>query len=123
MNSAKRPIAVLFLSSLYIAVGTIGFAVNFPKLIALQQDSIWIELTELLALLAGAFMFRRRNWARWLALVWMAFHVAISFPVVRQVVTHSIIFALIAWVLFRPDARRYFTQLKPDYEKQAGGRP
>jgi len=49
-------------------------------------------------------MFRGRNWARWLALVWMAFHVAISFPVVRQVVTHSIIFALIAWVLFRPDA-------------------
>ena len=61
-------------------------------------------------------MFRGRNWARWLALVWMAFHVAISFPVVRQVVTYSIIFALIAWVLFRPDARRYFTPLKPDYE-------
>ena len=116
MNSAKRPIAVLFLSCLYIAVGTIGFVVNFPKLIALQHESIWIELTELLALIAGAFMFRARNWARWLALVWMAFHVAISFPVVRQVVTHSIIFAVIAWVLFRPDARRYFTPLKPDYE-------
>ena len=41
-------------------------------------------------------MFRGQNWARWLALLWMAFHVAISFPVVRQVVTHSIIFALIA---------------------------
>ena len=116
MNSATRPIAVLLLSCLYIAVGTIGFVVNFPKLIALQHESIWIELTELLALIAGAFMFRGRNWARWLALVWMAFHVAISFPVVRQVVTHSIIFALIAWVLFRPDARRYFTPLEPGYE-------
>ena len=116
MNSARRPIAILLLSCLYIAVGTTGFVVNFPKLIALQQESIWIELTELLALLAGAFMFRGRNWARWLALVWMAFHVAISFPVVRQVITHSIIFALIAWVLFRPDARRYFTPLKPDCE-------
>jgi len=109
MNSARRPIAVLCLSCLYIAVGAIGFIVNLPKLRALQPESIWIELTELLALIAGAFMFRGRNWARWLALVWMAFHVAISFPVVRQVVTHSIIFALIAWVLFRPDARRYFT--------------
>jgi hypothetical protein len=116
VNSARRPIAVLFLSCLYIAVGTIGFAVNFPKLIAVQRESIWIEPTELLALIAGAFMFRGRNWARWLALVWMAFHVAISFPVVRQVVIHSIIFALIVWVLFRPDARRYFTPLKPDYE-------
>ena len=116
MNSGKRPIAVLLVSCLYIAVGTIGFVVNFPKLIALQPESIWIELTELLALIAGAFMFRARNWARWLALVWMAFHVAISFPVVRQIVTHSIIFALIAWALFRTEARRYFTPLKPDHE-------
>jgi hypothetical protein len=116
MNSARRPISVLFVSCLYIAVGTLGFVVNFPKLIALQHESLWIELTELFALVAGAFLFRGRNWARWLALVWMAFHVAISFPVVRQVVIHSMIFALIAWVLLRPDARRYFTRLKPDYE-------
>ena len=54
----------LFLSCLYIAVGTIGFVVNLPKLIALQHESIWIELTELLALIAGAFMFRGRNWAQ-----------------------------------------------------------
>ena len=40
MNSAKRPITVLFLSCFYIAVGTIGFVVNFPKLIALQHESI-----------------------------------------------------------------------------------
>ena len=116
MNSNGRPISVSLLSCLYIAVGTVGFVVNFPKLIALQHESIWIEFTELLALIAGAFMFRGRNWARWLALVWMAFHVAISFPVVRQVVTHSIIFALITWILFRPDTRRYFKPLKPDYE-------
>ena len=109
MNSARRPNAVLLVSCLYMAVGAIAFVFNFPKLITLQKDSIWIELTELLAFIAGAFMFRGHNWARWLALVWMAFHVAISFPVVRQVVIHSIILVLIAWVLFRPDARRYFT--------------
>jgi hypothetical protein len=42
----------------------------------------------------------------------MAFHVAISFPVIRQVVTHSIVFTLIAWVLFRPDTRQFFKPLK-----------
>lgn len=42
----------------------------------------------------------------------MAFHVAISFPVIRQVVTHSIIFVLIAWVLFLPDTRRFFNPPK-----------
>jgi hypothetical protein len=116
MNSARRPIAVLLVSCLYMAVGAIGFLVNLPKLTAMQQDWLWIELTELLALFAGVFMFRGRNWARWLALVWMAFHVAISFPVIRLVVTHSIILALIAWVLFRSDTRRYFEPLKSEHE-------
>ena len=112
MSSARRPMAVLIVSCLYMAVGSIGFLVNLSKMAAMQQDWLWVELTELLALVAGIFMFRGRNWARWLALVWMAFHVAISFPVIRQVVTHSIIFALIAWVLFRSDTRRYFQPLK-----------
>jgi hypothetical protein len=112
MNSTKRPIAVVFLSCFYIAVGIIGLVVNLPKLIALQRDSMWIELTELLALIAGAFMFRGCNWARWLALVWMAFHVAISFPVLRQIAMHSMIFTVIAWLLLRPDAGRYFAGRK-----------
>jgi hypothetical protein len=116
MNSSKRPIAVLLLSCLYIAAGAIEFVANLPKLMALQNESILIELTELLGLFAGIFMTRGRNWARWLALAWMAFHVAISFPVIRQVVSHSIIFVVSVWVLFRPDARRYFTPLKPDSE-------
>jgi Ni/Fe-hydrogenase subunit HybB-like protein len=52
------------------------------------------------------------NWARWLALAWMVFHVAISFPVLRQMAVHSIIFAVIAWLLFRPDAGRYYASSK-----------
>lgn len=77
-------------------------------MIAWQQDAVWIELTEMLAVVAGAFMLRGQNWARWLALVWMAFHVAISFPVLRQVAMHGLIFAGIAWVLLLPEAGRYF---------------
>lgn len=110
MNPRKRPVSILVLSCLYIAVGAIGFIYHFSELIALQPDSIWIELTELLGLIAGAFMLRGQNWARWLALAWIAFHVAISFPVIRQVAIHSAIFAAIAWILFRADAGRYFAR-------------
>jgi hypothetical protein len=113
MNSIKRPFPVLILSCLYIAVGTIGFVCHFSELMACQPDSVWIELTELLGVIAGVFMLRRHNWARWLALAWIAFHVAISFPTLRQVAIHSAIFAAIAWVLFRPDARQYFVAYKP----------
>src|SRR5215471_13341503 len=113
MNATKRPVSVWILSCLYLAVGTIGVAYHFPELRAHQADSLWIEFTELLAIVSAVFMFRGHNWARWLALVWMAFHVAISFPTYRQVVIHLAIFAVIAWVLFRPDARRYFAIRRP----------
>ena len=116
MNANKRPVSLWVLSCLYIAVGTIGFAYYFSGLMAHQDNSMWIELAELLAIVSGAFMLRGHNWARWLALVWMAFHVAISFPVYRQMAIHLTIFVGIAWVLFRPDTRRYFASRKPDGE-------
>ena len=112
MSTSKRPVSVLIISCLYITVGAVGFAYHFPELIAFKEYAVWIELTELLAIIAGAFMILNYNWARWLALAWMAFHIAISFPVLRQMAEHSIIFAVLAWLLFRPDARRYFASSK-----------
>lgn len=110
MGSSKRPVSVLILSCLYIAVGAAGFIGHFPELLAHHPDSIGIETTELLAVVAGAFMLRRANWARWLALAWIAFHVAISFPDLRKLAIHSLFLAFFSWILFRPEARRYFAR-------------
>ena len=112
MNKKNRPVNVLILSCLYISMGTIGFAYHFREMMAFQQDSVWIELVRLLAILCGAFMLRGRNWARWLALAWMALHVAISFPELGQVAFHSLFFVAIAWLLFRPDAGQYFHETR-----------
>jgi hypothetical protein len=53
-------------------------------------------------------MLRRHNWARWLALAWIAVHVAISIPVVRQIAIHSLFLAVIVWFLFLARAGQYF---------------
>lgn len=106
----KRPIAVWIISCLFIAVGLAGLIHHFPRDMVFHQDDIWIELTELLALVAGVFMLLGHNWARWLAVAWMAFHVAISWPVLRMIVIHMLILAAIAWLLFRRDARAYFAR-------------
>lgn len=111
MNSNKRPVSILILACVYLAVGTIGFVFHFPELLALSPDAVWVELVELLAVFSGAFMLLGRNWARWLALAWMGFHVVISFHVPRQLAVHSLLFAMIAWLLFRSDAVRYFRGL------------
>lgn len=109
MNSNKRPVSVTIVACVYLAVGVIGFAYHFRELAALQDQAVWVELTEFLALVCGAFMLGGHNWARWLALAWMAFHVVLSaFRAFPEFAIHAVFCAAIAWFLFRPDAARYF---------------
>ncbi|HUO16279.1 MAG TPA: hypothetical protein VMX38_14940 [Verrucomicrobiae bacterium] len=111
----RRPISVTGVAWLYIAVGTLQFAFHSPDLLKLQRDAYATEVTELLAVLAGVFMLRRQNWARWLALAWAAFHVALTaFPPFHGLAAHVLIFAGIAWILLRSDARQYFRGVDPD---------
>jgi hypothetical protein len=68
-----------------------------------------VEFTEIIALVSGVFLLRGRNWARWLALAWMVFHVIISaFDPLPAVIIHALFCVVIAWILFRADAARYF---------------
>lgn len=108
----KRPLPVTILAWLYIAMGAIGFVYHLSELHAdnaLQFDDVWIELVRLLAVIAGAFMLRGHSWARWLALAWIGFHVIIgALHSFQQFAIHCLFCAVIAWLLFRPDATRYF---------------
>jgi len=113
MNGNKRPISVTILGCLYLAVGTIGFAYHGSEIIqaghAIQSDDVWVELVECVAIISGTFMLRGHNWARWLAVAWIAFHVILSaFHSFGQLAIHTLFCAVIAWFLFRPEAARYF---------------
>jgi hypothetical protein len=119
MSPKTRPLSVTVLAWIYIAVGVIGAISHGSEFLArnvFQYDVIWIELTECLAVLSGAFILRGQNWARWLALAWMAFHVIISaFDAFPKLAMHCAFCAVIAWLLFRPPAARYFrsTRIEP----------
>jgi hypothetical protein len=109
VNPNKRPLSITILAGVYILVGAMGFFYHFKQAIPLNRDGALIESTELLALLAGVFLLRGHNWARWLALAWMGFHVILSaFVPVVPFLMHSVLFAAIAWILLRPPARQYF---------------
>jgi len=109
MTLARPPVAVLIVAATYLLVGTIGFVAHFHDLLAAPAEGVWIELTEVLAIVAGVFLLRRNNWARWLALAWITFHVILSvFGDARQLAAHGILAALIGWLLFRPDTTRWF---------------
>jgi len=107
-----RPVTILILGCVYIAAGVAGLAYHIddfrsPRLMA--DGLIWIALVRLTAVLCGAFMLRGADWARWLALAWMAFHVAVGFlHSVAQGAIHAVMLVAIAYILFRPEARGYF---------------
>jgi hypothetical protein len=125
MNGNKRPLAVTILGCVYIGVGTIGFVYHFAEIRArdaFQYDGVWIELVRLLAIVCGAFMLRGHNWARWLALAWIASHVILSaFHAFPEFAMHCLFCAVIAWFLFRTEAAQYFRgeRMEPTYYRES----
>ena len=106
MSGMKRPLTVTVLACLYLLVGIVGFVHHVPE--RHQHDWIWIALTEFLADLSGAFMLLGHNWARWLAVAWIAFHVVLSFPALQPFIMHLVFLIAIAYPLFRRESTRYF---------------
>ncbi|MDQ2713230.1 MAG: hypothetical protein M3Y24_13545 [Acidobacteriota bacterium] len=106
ISANKRPIPVLAVACVYVVVGSFGFVRNLRAIG--HTDIYWIEGTEVLAVIAGIFMLRGRNWARWLALAWMGFHVALTLVTSQSLIVHLLIFVLIAWLLLRSESRVYF---------------
>lgn len=109
MSSKDRPLAITGVSWLYIVVGAVAFVYHSPELWPPHGDAILVECVELIGVTAGVFMLRGHDWARWLALAWAVFHVAITaFPPFHGLAAHVLVAAGIAWILLRSDAQQYF---------------
>lgn len=108
----KRPISVAILSAIFAGSGAIALAyhaTDFKSSHPLAPDLIWVSLVSLAAVVGGIFMFRGHNWARWLAVAWLAFHVVISaFHSLAALTVHILLLSLFAYLLFRPRAGEYF---------------
>ena len=108
----KRPLSVTVIGCIFIAAGVIGLAYHAPEFNTLHPfpyEIVWGASVRLLAILGGVFVLRRRNWARWLLLAWIAFHVILSaFHSLSELIVHGLLFAVVACVLFRPRASAYF---------------
>lgn len=108
----KRPLAVTIVGFLYILTGVLGTGyhlIDFKVLHPFQYDVIWAVLTDLVAILCGAYVLRGHNWARWLALAWIGFHVILSaLHILPGLIVHSLLFVVLAYLLFRPASTRYF---------------
>lgn len=108
----KRPHSITAISCIYIVAGVIGLVYHITELKqqqSFQHETVWICLVRFLAILGGAFMLCGFNWARWLSIVWMGYHVILSaFHTLFELLAHSLLFVVFAYFLFRPKASAYF---------------
>jgi hypothetical protein len=106
----KRPALVTAISWVLIASGVAGLAFHIREFTTVGKlDYGFVSLVRALAIVAGGFMLRGSDWARWLAMLWISFHVIISaFHPIKELAIHSLVFAGFVFVLFRSDAAHYF---------------
>ncbi|MBO0799214.1 MAG: hypothetical protein J2P31_10385 [Blastocatellia bacterium] len=117
---SKRPLSVTVISWIFIAVGGIALINSLLPLtdpsaawrIADHPYVFWlIPLIEILAIGSGVFMLYRFNWARWLLVVWIGYHIILSvLHSALQVIVHSLLFAVVLYFLFRPETTTYFRE-------------
>src|SRR5437867_10501293 len=109
---SKRPRSLTVVSWIFVAAGVVGLAYHATEFKAqrpFDYDFLWVCFVRLLAILCGVFMLRGSNRARWILLVWIAYHVILSaFHSLSGLIIHALLFAVVAYFLFRPQASAYF---------------
>ena len=108
---SKIPLSIIVIGCLFAVAGTVGLAYHATEFATKPFDIevIGVCFVRFLAVLGGLFLFRGRNWARWLLCVWLAFHVVLSFfHNLFELVMHSLLLVVITYFLFRPQAAAFF---------------
>jgi hypothetical protein len=107
----QRPLSITIISWLFIVFGAIAL---ISGLWTTDLTSHWyVHLSRFLQIVAGVFMLYGRNWARWLLVAWMAFHIVVgALHSVLFLLMHVAIFSVILFFLFRRQASAYFSNAR-----------
>jgi uncharacterized membrane protein HdeD (DUF308 family) len=112
-----RPLSITIISWLFIVFGAIALVaglwplvhMNGAQLIADSEKHWMVHLSRIAQIVAGVGMLYEHNWARWLLVVWLAFHIIVgALHSSIQMLTHVLFFLVGMFFLFRPAASAYF---------------
>src|SRR5688572_30261125 len=108
----KRPVPVIIVSIVFILAGCVGFIYHFNELFEANgklYESILVLLIRVLAVVCGFLLFQGINWARWLAIAWLLYHVLLSaFHSTSEMITHIVFVIIVSLLLYLPASNEYF---------------
>ena len=107
----KRPFAVTFLGCLFIVAGLVGLVYHLSAR-PLEQGIVLVSFVRILAIVGGVFLLLGKAWARWLVVLWLAFHVIVSaFHSASESTAHAVLLVAVTYFLFSGAAAKYFRPL------------
>ena len=108
----NRPIPVIIVSILFILTGCIGFSYHIKEFFEPNDklyELIWVLLLRILAVVCGLLLFLRINWARWLAVAWLLYHILLSaLHSTTEMITHIVLLIIVSVLLYLPVSTAYF---------------
>lgn len=106
------PLTVFIVAIMYIIPGFSGIIYHFSDFNNPGESMAmysWILFLRLLAIACGIFLFMGFNWARWLAIGWIAYHIYIgALNSTSEMVSHIIFLIIVAVLLFLPVSSKFF---------------
>jgi hypothetical protein len=108
----RRPLSVLIIAWLFILTGTTGFAYHVSKMY--MEDSfpdhhVPEMLVSIVAIIGGVLVLRAYNPGRWLIILWLIYHVMLSyFHGWTPMVIHFVFLIAVGYFLFRREAQEFF---------------
>ena len=105
-----RPLSVTLISYLFIAAGVVGIIYHASELKDVATPEVSLVLfVRILAIIGGVFTLRGANWARWLLVAWIIYHVILSFfHSTAELIMHFVLSIVVIISLFYPKANTYF---------------
>jgi len=108
----NRPLPVIIVSILFILAGCVGFVYHVREFSEPNNnlyELIWILILRILAIVCGILLLFRINWARWVTIAWLIYHIIISaFNSTSEMIAHIVFLIIVSVLLFLPVSSRYF---------------
>jgi hypothetical protein len=108
----SRPLPVIIVSLMFIITGCAGFVYHLKELFEPNTklyEFLWVEFIRILALVCGILLLIPTNWARWLAIAWLFYHILISaFHSTSEMISHIILLVLVFVLLYLPQSAAFF---------------
>src|ERR1700730_14194594 len=105
----KRPLQVTITGCLFIVAGLVGLVYHLSER-PLDHWIVPISIIRIIAVVGRVFLLMGHNWARWLMLVLLAFHVVVSaFHSLSEFMPHVVLLMIVSYVLLGPPTSKYLS--------------